>query len=151
MVDPVYGTDTVEVEDNDVSEVSIAAGGGITEGAASPVPTRPITVNVGVSESGDFGASGAATVVVSGATATYSVTTTDDSTNEADGSVTATLQVGQGYTVSSSQGAATVAVSDDDVSTDDSGALRVSIADADAYPDAEERAALGEFSGSWSR
>ena len=42
------------------------------------------------------------------------MTTTNDNADEADGSVTATLQSGSGYTVSSSQGAATVAVSDDD-------------------------------------
>ena len=101
--------------------VSIAAGSGITEGGsatftitASPVPHSPITVNVGVSESGDFGASGAATVTVSGATATYTVTTANDSEDESDGSVTATLKSGSDYTVSSSQGAATVSVSDDD-------------------------------------
>ena len=52
--------------------------------------------------------------------------------------MTATLQSGSGYTVSSSQGAATVAVSDDDVSTDNSDTLTVSVADA-------ESAGPGEF------
>ncbi|MYD98812.1 MAG: hypothetical protein F4X98_15695, partial [Gammaproteobacteria bacterium] len=127
-------TETAQVLDNDeptqqqqqqpppTPEVSITGGSGITEGGtatftitASPSPTSPITVNVGVSQSGDFGASGAATVVVSGATASYTISTTDDSADEADGSVTATLQSGQGYTVSSSQGAATVNVADNDV------------------------------------
>ena len=139
------GAATVNVADNDVPEVSIAAGSGITEGGtasftitANPVPASPITVKVGVSENGDFGASGAATVTLSGATATYTITTTDDTTDELDGSVTATLQAGQGYTVSSSQGAATVTVSDNDVSTDNSGTLTVSIADS-------ESAGRGEF------
>ena len=45
---------------------------------------------------------------------TLTVATSDDSVDEADGSVTATLNTGTGYTVSTSGGAATVAVSDDD-------------------------------------
>ena len=139
------GSATVAVSDDDVPEVSITAGGGITEGGtasftitASPVPAGPITVNVGVSESGDFGAGGASTVTLSGASASYSITTTDDAADEPDGSVTATLQGGHGYTVSSSQGSATVAVSDDDVPIDNSGTLTVSIADSDS-------AGRGEF------
>ncbi len=53
--------------------------------------------------------------------------------------MTATLQAGQGYTVSSSQGAATVAVSYDDVPTDgNSDTLTVSVADS-------ESASPGEF------
>ena len=116
------GAATVAVSDDDVPEVSITAGSGITEGGtatftitANPAPASPMTVKVGVSENGDFGASGAATVTVSGASTTYTVTTINDNADEADGSVTATLQTGSGYTVSSSQGAASVAVSDDDV------------------------------------
>ncbi len=137
---------TVSVSDDDVPEVSITAGSGITEGGAasftitaSPVPASPITVKVGVSQTGDFGATGAATVTVSGASATYTITTTDDSTDETDGSVTATLQTGQGYTVSSSQGAATVSVADDDAPAEgNSDTLTVSIADS-------ESASPGEF------
>ena len=141
------GAATVAVSDDDhpTPEVSITAGSGITEGGtatftitANPAPASPITVKVGVSESGDFGASGSATVTVSSASTTYTVTTTDDNADEADGSVTATLQSGSGYTVSSSQGAASVAVSDDDVSTENSGRLTVSVADS-------ESAGPGEF------
>ena len=40
--------------------------------------------------------------------------TVDDAADEADGSVTAALAAGTGYTVSASQGAATVAVADND-------------------------------------
>ncbi len=40
--------------------------------------------------------------------------TTDDSADETDGSVTATVNAASGYTVSSSQGAATVSVADND-------------------------------------
>ena len=106
------------------TEVSITGGGGINEGGdasfiitANPTPASPIAVKVSVSEDGDFGATGAATVTVSGPTVTYTVTTTDDSNDEADGSVTATLDTppaDAGYTVSATHGAATVAVSDDD-------------------------------------
>ncbi len=103
-------------------ELSISAGGGITEGGtarftitANPVPASPLTVRVGVSQRGAFGASGAATITLSGAVATYTVSTSDDELDEADGSVTATLQDGGGYTVSSTHGAATVSVADDDV------------------------------------
>ena len=115
------GAATVNVADDDVPELSISGGSGITEGGtasftimASPAPASPITVKVGVSQNGDFGASGAATITVSGATTTYTIATTDDNADEADGSVTATLKDGTGYTVSSTQGAATVDVADDD-------------------------------------
>lgn len=101
--------------------LSITPGAAITEGgmasftiAASPVPASPITVRVGVSESGSFGAGGAATISVSGASAAYAIATTDDSTDEPDGTVTATLQDGSGYTVSPTAGTATVSVADND-------------------------------------
>ncbi len=120
-VSATAATVTVSVSDDDVPEVSITSGSGVTEGdsaqftiTASPAPAGPITINVGVTQSGDFGASGAATVTLNGATTTYTVTTSNDAVDEADGSVTAILNAGTGYTVSTSQGAATVAVADDD-------------------------------------
>ena len=120
-VSSTSGAATVPVSDNDAPELSISAGAGITEGGtasftitASSAPGSPITVNVGVSQSGSFGASGAATVTVSGTSTTYTISTTEDSTDEADGSVTATLKGGSGYTVSSTNGAATVSVADND-------------------------------------
>ena len=116
-------TATVTVADDDVPEITISGGSGITEGgtasftiSAGPVPASAITVNVGVSQTGDFGATGAATVSVSGATTTYTIATTDDEVDEADGSVTATVQAGSGYTVGTAS-TATVAVSDDDYDT----------------------------------
>ncbi len=116
-------TATVTVADDDVPEITIGGGSGITEGgsatftiSANPVPASAITVNVGVSESGSFGASGAATVSVSGASTTYTIATTNDEVDEPDGSVTATVQAGSGYTVGTA-GAATVVVSDDDYDT----------------------------------
>ncbi len=104
-------------------EVSVAAGGGVSEGgdatftvAASPAPSSPLSVDVTVAQSGDFGAatgSRQVTVPTSGS-ATYTVATTNDSVDEADGSVTVTVDGGSGYTVSSTAGSATVAVADDD-------------------------------------
>ncbi len=100
--------------------ITITGGSGITEGgtasftiSANPAPTSPITVNVGVSQTGDFGATGAATVSVSGASTTYTIATSDDNVKEDDRSVTATVQSGTGYTVGSAS-TATVAIADND-------------------------------------
>ena len=101
----------------------MTAGPGVTEGgsatftiSASPAPSAPLSVTVTVTQQGDYGAStGTKTVTVpTSGTKTYTVATTGDNTDEAHGSVTVTLNAGSGYTVSSSRGAATVAVSDDD-------------------------------------
>ncbi len=116
-------TATVTVADDDVPEITISGGSGITEGgsatftiSASPAPASPITVNIGVSETGDWDATGAATVSVNSATTTYTIATSDDEVDEADGSVSATVQAGNGYTVGTAS-TATVAVSDDDYDT----------------------------------
>ena len=113
-------TATVTVADDDVPEITISGGSGITEGgsatftiSASPVPASAITVNIGVSQTGDFGATGAATVSVNSATTTYTIATSDDQVDEANGSVTATVQSGNGYTVGTAS-TATVTVADDD-------------------------------------
>ena len=104
-------------------DVSIAAGSGVTEGGdavftvtASPAPSAALTVDVTVTQSGDFGAatgSRQVTIPTSGS-ATLTVSTVDDSVDESDGSVTVTVDDGSGYTVSATQGSAAVAVSDDD-------------------------------------
>ena len=119
------GRATVQVADNDdpTPEVSVTAGGGITEGGdaaftvtADPPPSEPLKVSVTVAQTGDFGATTGArtvTVPVSGS-ATLTVSTTDDDADEADGSVTVTVEAGDGYTVAGGQGSATVSVSDDD-------------------------------------
>ena len=105
-------------------ELSIAAGVDITEGAqatftltASPAPTQSLSVSVTPSQSGAFGVGSTAKTVTIGTSGTATVTfaTTNDSVDEADGSVTATVDNGTGYTVSSSKGSATLAVADDDV------------------------------------
>ncbi len=127
-VSSTAGSATVAVADDDdppvvTPEVSIAAGGGVTEGGdarfmitADPAPSAALTVTVSVSQTGDYGITGGSrqvTIPASG-TATLTVATVNDSADEADGSVTATVRVGSGYTVSSSAGSATVAVADDD-------------------------------------
>ena len=127
-VSPSAGTATVAVADDDdppavTPEVSITAGGDVGEGGdatftitADPAPTAALTVEVTVSQSGDFGVSpGTRTVTVpTSGSVTLTVATTGDSADEADGAVTATVDAGQGYTVSATSGSAAVAVSDDD-------------------------------------
>ena len=133
------GSAAVAVRDNDEPVVSIAAGNGVTEGAAvsftvstSPVPAAPLDVTLTVAQSGDFAASGetgsrTVTVPVTGS-ATFEVATVDDGADEPDGSVTATVDAGTGYTVAAApDNAATVAVSDNDAAA--SGPT-LSIADA---------------------
>ncbi len=125
-VSSTQGAATVAVADNDAAptpEVSVTAGSGVTEGGdatftvtASPAPASNLAVSVTVSQSGDYGAAtGQRTVTVpTTGSVTLTVGTTDDTTDETDGSVTATVNAGSGYTVSSTQGAATVAVADND-------------------------------------
>ena len=123
-------TATVAVSDNDPAPqgtpvVRIAAGASVTEGAnaqftltASPAPTASITVGVAVTQSGDFaagGQTGTRTVTMGpSGTATLTVATDDDSTDETNGAITATVQTGTGYTAHAAQNAATVAVADND-------------------------------------
>ncbi len=133
-------TGTVAVSDNDVTPVvSISAGNAITEGGnveftvtASPSPTSNLPVSVTVSQSGDFGATtGSRTVTIpTSGSATLTIATSDDSADESDGSVTATVNTGNGYTVSSSQGAGTVDVSDNDDAPPTQQLPEVSVADA---------------------
>ena len=133
------GSAAVAVRDNDEPVVSIAAGSGVTEGAsasftvsASPVPAAPLDVTLTVGQSGDFAASGetgsrTVTVPVTGSV-DVEVATDDDGADEPDGSVTATLGTGTGYTVAAApDNAATVAVSDNDAA---SSGPTISIADA---------------------
>jgi len=125
------GTASVTVADDDdpppaTPEISVTAGSGITEGGnasftvtASPAPASALTVTLTVTQTGDYGVTtGPTTVVIpTGGSVSHAVATTNDDTDEADGSVTVTLNAGSGYTVSSSQGAAKVTVSDDDATT----------------------------------
>ncbi len=105
--------------------LSVTAGNNITEGGnatftitASPAPASTLTANISVSQRGDYAASGttgAKTVAIPTAgSASYSVTTIDDSVDEPDGSITLTLNAGSGYRLSA-QASASVGVSDDDL------------------------------------
>ena len=118
---------TVSVSDDDdappaTPDISIAAGSGVTEGSdatftvtASPAPATALTISVIVSQGGDYVTTGSRTVTIpTSGTKTFAVTTTDDSDDEPDGYVTATISIGSDYTVSTNAGSATVAVSDDD-------------------------------------
>ena len=117
------------VTNNTLPTITIAAGTSpVTEGTAATftvtsnaaAPSAGLTVNLTVSESsdGDYVASGDEgdkTVTISSGetTATHSVSTVGDTTDETNGSVTVTVKTGTGYTVGSDS-AATVNVNDDD-------------------------------------
>ncbi len=116
-------------------EVSIAAGARVTEGGAAtftltatPVPSAALTVEVTVTQAGGYATAGTRQVSIpAGGTATLGIATTDDDVDEADGSVTATLVSGTGYTVAAPpRDAATVVVADDDDPPVDNGASCVS-------------------------
>ena len=118
---------TVAVADNDrpLPAVTIAGGAPVTEGAAagftltaSTAPAADLAVTVTVSQHGAFAdasALGARTVTIpAGSTsAAFTVATVDDSEDEADGAVVATLAAGAGYTVGEAA-RATVVVADND-------------------------------------
>ena len=117
-------SDTVAVRDDDVPVVTIAADtASVTEGGsasftltANPVPAAPLAVSVTVATDGDYGiTAGTQTVTLptTGST-TLTLATTDDTTDEPDGSVSATVQTGSGYTVGT-PASGTVAVRDDDL------------------------------------
>ena len=131
-VSATAGSATVAVADDDdpapplplaLPEVSIVSDGDITEGnsasftlTATPAPAAALDVTVAVSQSGAFGVTPGSAPVSIPPTGSYTLTvaTVNDSVDEADGSVTATVKTGTGYTVSATAGAATVAVADDD-------------------------------------
>ena len=157
-VSSAQGSATVNVVDDDLPKpvVSITGGSGVTEGAAaeftvtaSPAhpdtPSADLSVNVSIEVVGDYGVTTESeTVTVSpGGSATLTIATTGDSLDELDGSITATLESGEGYTVSSTQGSATVNVVDDDASP------TVSVEDASGFEDSflEFRVTLSEVSG----
>ena len=132
-------TASVTVRDNDEPVVRITAGSGVTEGdsasftvSADPLPAAPLDITVTVAQSGEFADSGETgartlTLPVTGS-ATFTVATLDDSVDEPDGSVTATIDTGTGYLVAAPpDDSALVAVSDNDAAA--SGPT-LSIADA---------------------
>ena len=107
-------------------QISISGGAGVTEGSAAiftlnadPAPSDDISVEVEVSDSGDFatgGQDGSRTVTIgTGGSASLEVATANDGRDEPDGAITATIGSGDGYTVDSQRHTASVAVADDDV------------------------------------
>ena len=120
-------THTLTITDNDrataTPELTITGGSAVTEGgdasfviSSNPAPSSSITVAYTVSQRGAFLASGqlgGKTRSVSAASTTVAIPTEDDNVDEANGSVTVTLDNGNGYTVGSAN-AATVTVNDDD-------------------------------------
>ncbi|MYF36580.1 MAG: hypothetical protein F4226_07300 [Synechococcus sp. SB0678_bin_12] len=114
---------TATVIDNE-RVVSIAGGGGVTEGdtatftlTATPAPVADITVKLDVTDSGSFagsGQTGSRTVTVgTSGTATLEVTTVDDGTDEPKGAITAVVKSGAGYVLGSPTSAAVTVVDND--------------------------------------
>ena len=118
-------TGEATITDNDEPpepEVTLAAGAGITEGGdvaftltATPAPGAPLAVGVTVAVEGDFGiAAGTRTVTIPTAgNKTLTLGTEDDEADEADGSVSVTLNGGAGYRVGAAA-SGTVVIADDD-------------------------------------
>ncbi len=103
-------------------EVTIEAGSSISEGGgasftlkADPVPTAPLEVTVTVATEGDYGITTGERTVTIPTTGSYdlTLTTTNDETDESDGSVTVTVDAGEGYTIGSDS-TGTIAIEDDD-------------------------------------
>ena len=137
-VSATQGSGTVNVSDNDVPQISITEGQGVSEGGdatftltAVPAPATALDVAVTITQDGDYGAvTGSRTVTIpTGGSVSFTVATTDDATDEPDGSVTVTVEAGSGYTVSNTHGAGTVSVADNDVSLPAS-SVTVSVGDA---------------------
>ena len=117
------GTVAIEDDDPPVPEVTIAADAtSVTEGTgasftltATPAPAAPLAVTVTVAASGDYGITAGETTHTIPTTGTYTLTlaTDNDGTDEAHGSVTATVDAGDGYTVGATS-SGTVAIEDND-------------------------------------
>ena len=115
---------TVAIEDDDVPEIEIAAdAASVTEGTgasftltATPAPAAPLAVTVTVATSGDYGITAGETTYTIPTTGTYTLTlaTDNDGTDETDGSVSVTVDAGDGYTVGTPS-SGTVAIADDDL------------------------------------
>ena len=105
--------------------ITIAAGSAVTEGTAanftltaSPAPGADLDVSVNVTQNGNFVASGdrgtkTVTINAGSSSATFTVPTQDDSTDEPDGRVAVAVDTGAGYSVGSPS-SFSVTVNDDD-------------------------------------
>ena len=122
---------TLTITDDDLPKVTIAAGTSpVTEGAnavfeltRAGVITEALTVAVGVTQSGTFiktsdGYTAPTSAVFNAGsnTTTLTVETQGDETDEANGSVTATVSTGEGYRLGT-ESSAEVTVEDDDLPT----------------------------------
>ncbi len=135
VVSPTAGTATYTINNDDVTTsttptVTIAGGSAVTEGTgaqftvnASPAPTGALTVQLDVSDddTSDFVAAGdegrkTVTIGASQTSATYTVNTVADSTDEPNGEVTVSVAESDSYTVGSTSSATTM-VNDDDADT----------------------------------
>ena len=107
--------------------VGITGVGSVTEGEeaiftmiATPAPPTgdTISVNVMISGSGDFtgsGQTGVRSIVIDDSgIARFTVSIEDDTTDEDDGAITATVQEGSGYTPHDSNSSASITVEDND-------------------------------------
>ncbi len=124
----ITGT-SIKLTDDDVPELSIAAGSAVDEGTAasftvnaSPAPAEDLTVNVDVDATASFVAGSATgkqsvSLLKGSLSQTYNVATQSDTTDEADGQVDVTLESGDDYAVHASKNAASVPVNDDDATT----------------------------------
>ena len=121
-------TETVELVDNDVPEVSISAdNSSVTEGGsasftlrASPVPGADLRVAIDASDRGNYidGTPPTYVTIRAGASsASLVIPTDDDSVDEAHGAVAVTLKTGTGYSLDTDNDSASVTVWDDDVPT----------------------------------
>ena len=126
--DGLASEDTVDVTVSARTVVSIApAASPVTEGGAATFVVRrtgdtaqPLTVAVSVDEAGavvDGTPASSVTIGAGAAQARLSVSTDDDGTDEADGSVTASVTSGGGYRVDPSSRSARVDVLDNDDAT----------------------------------
>ena len=136
-LEDLVGNDVSDFDDEDVTNntpspsnpsITISGGAAVTEGTAaqftvtaSPAPAANLTVNLSVSDASgsDFVASGnegnkTVTINANTTSATYSVTTQSDTTDEPNGDVTVTVKTGSGYTVGATSSSASVTVNDDD-------------------------------------
>ena len=131
--------------------ITIAAGASpVTEGAAaeftvtaSSAPSVDLTVNLTVADASgsDFVASGdegskTVTIAANAATATHSVPTTADTTDEPNGNVTVTVKSGTGYTVGSTASAGVTVNDDDDGPADTAAPVAKAGADREVTPGA---------------
>ena len=123
---------TFRIVDDDsaaaVPELSITAGGGVTEGAnaaftinsTQAAPSSGLRVTYTLSQQGEFAASAAigsgksVTIPAGQSSVIHRIATTADSTDEAKGSLTVSLASGTGYTVSTTSGVASLEVEDND-------------------------------------